>query len=230
MRTLILFLFTSFSLFTFAQDVEKDYDAVDSLYREDQFYFSISYNSLIKSPEGLTQRKFSPGISFGFLRDMPINKKRTISIAAGAGYMMSVFNHNIAITETANTNVYDFINTNVAFKINRHTLHYLDIPIEFRWRNSTFESHKFWRIYGGFKISYLLYDQYKLVSDAGVEKQTHNKDFNQFTYGTYLSFGYNSVNFYIYYGLNPIFKNTVLLQNERLDFSAVKFGLMFYIL
>lgn len=230
MRTLILLIFLSLSFFAFAQDVEKDYDAIDSLYREDQFYFSISYNSLIKPPEGLSQRKFSPGISLGFLRDMPVNKNRTISIAAGVGYMMSVFNHNITITENGNINVYDFINTNVAYKINRHTLHHLDIPIEFRWRNSTFESHKFWRIYAGFKASYLFYDQYKLVSDAGTVKQTNNKNFNQFTYGTYLSFGYNSVNFYIYYGLNPIFNNNIALQNEGLDVSAVKFGLMFYVL
>jgi hypothetical protein len=25
----------------------------------------------------------------------------------------------------------------------------VEVPLEFRWRSSTFESYKFWRIYGG---------------------------------------------------------------------------------
>ena len=58
---------------------------VDSLYREDQFYFSITYNTLIHKPLGLSQSKFSSGLSLGFLRDMPINKNRTIAIASGIG-------------------------------------------------------------------------------------------------------------------------------------------------
>lgn len=230
MRTILLYLIVLLPIFVIAQDVEKDYDAVDSLYREDQFYFSITYNSLRNQPDGLRQNKFSPGISLGFLRDMPINKNRTISIAAGLGYMMSVFNHNITVTETENTTTYNFINSNTAYKVNRHTLHSIDIPIEFRWRNSTFDSHKFWRIYTGFKASYLVYDQYRFVSDAGTVKQTDNRDFNKLLYATYLSFGYNSINFYVYYGLNPLFKNNVTLNDKRLDVSTIKFGLMFYIL
>ena len=46
-------------------------------------------------------------------------------------------------------------------------LQYVDLLIEFRWRNSTFESHKFWRIYAGFKMSYLVSDSYKFVNDLG---------------------------------------------------------------
>ena len=58
---------------------------IDSLYREDQFYFSITYNLLTQIPKDLKQNKFSAGLSAGFLRDMPINEKRTLAIAAGLG-------------------------------------------------------------------------------------------------------------------------------------------------
>ncbi|WP_235921962.1 hypothetical protein [Flavobacterium phycosphaerae] len=48
-----------------AQNVETDFDAPDSLYREDQFYLNITYNILQKGPSGLRQNKFSTGLSGG---------------------------------------------------------------------------------------------------------------------------------------------------------------------
>jgi hypothetical protein len=57
---------------------------VDSLYREDQFYFGfVQY--ITETGRG-SQSKFSTGLSAGFLRDMPINKDRTNAIAAGLGF------------------------------------------------------------------------------------------------------------------------------------------------
>ena len=57
--------------------------AVDSLYREDQFYVGFTYNLLLDTPDGVSQNKFSSGFTGGFQRDMPINKKRTMAIATG---------------------------------------------------------------------------------------------------------------------------------------------------
>lgn len=76
MKKLFLFL-VLFSNTIFSQtkeDVERDFDAPDSLYREDQFYFNISYSSLQNQPSGFRQNKFSPSLSLGFVRDMPLNK------------------------------------------------------------------------------------------------------------------------------------------------------------
>ena len=60
-----------------AQEEQKDkpeIQVVDSLYREDQFYFTFTYDSANKV-KGLSQNKFSPGISLGFLRDFPVNRQ-----------------------------------------------------------------------------------------------------------------------------------------------------------
>ena len=180
------------------EDVERDFDAPDSLYREDQFYFNISYSSLQNQPNGFRQNKFSPSLSLGFLRDMPVNKARTFAIAAGLGYTISAYNHNLVI--------------------------------EIRWRNSTSESHKFWRIYGGFKFSYKVFDRYKFVADSGTIKLSNNDDINKFMAGTYLTVGWNTVNFYAYYGLNPLFKSSAKIDGKTVDLNALHFGLMFYIL
>ena len=233
---LIITFFTTLSIFAQEIEVKKevedeiDFDAIDSLYREDQFYFNITYNALQKRIDGIAQNKLSPGIAFGFLRDMPINKKRTLSVAAGLGYTLSIYNQNLGITESNGTNTYQVLNADITYTINKLSFHYVDLPIEFRWRNSTPESHVFWRVHSGVKLSYLFYDQYKSVSSNGTVTLSNNSDLNQFEYGFYLSFGWNTWNFYVYYGLNPIFKSSAKIENQSLSMNTTNFGLMFYIL
>jgi len=209
---------------------EINFDAVDSLYREDQFYLNITYNALQKRPDGITQNKLSPGISFGFLRDMPINKKRTIAIAAGLGYSLAIYNQNLGIREAGGLNTYQVLDEDVSFSKNKISFHFIDLPIEFRWRDSTPESHVFWRVYTGVKLSYLFYDQYKSQASIGNFKQSNNGDFNQFHYGIYIAAGWNTWNFYAYYGLNPLLKDNAKIDGKPIDMNTANFGLMFYIL
>ena len=51
-------------------------DALDSLYREDQIYFGVTYNTFINSPEAFSQTNFSPALKMGIIRDFPINSRR----------------------------------------------------------------------------------------------------------------------------------------------------------
>lgn len=213
-----------------AQNVETDFDAVDSLYREDQFYLNISYTLLQNGPSGLRQNKFSPGFSAGFLRDMPINKKRTWSIAAGLGYSLTVYNQNLGILSENGANSYQILGSTLSYSKNKLSLHYIDVPIELRWRNSTPESHIFWRVYTGVKLSYMVYNQYKLDSSEGIIKQSNNKDLNAFHYGIYLTTGWNTWNIYAYYGLNSLFKSNAKIDGQTIDMNTAQFGLMFYIL
>lgn len=202
---------------------------VDSLYREDQFYFGFTLNTLQNKPIGLTQDKFSSGFSAGFLRDFPINKKRTIAIAPGLGFSYNNYNQNLKIEELNQVPIYTVIDPDTSYNINRFTQFLVDVPIEFRWRTSTYESHRFWRIYGGFKMSYLLYDKSVYEDELGKIVVTNNKDFNIFQYGAYLSAGYNSINVYAYYGLNTLFQSAKT-NTESIDMNSFNVGIMFYIL
>ena len=202
---------------------------VDSLYREDQFYFGFTLNTLQNKPVGLTQDKFSSGFSAGFLRDFPINKNRTFAIAPGLGFSYNNYNQNLKIEELNQVPIYTVIDPDTSYNINRFTQFLVDVPIEFRWRTSTYESHKFWRIYGGFKMSYLLYDKSVYEDDLGKIVVTNNKDFNKFQYGAYLSAGYNTINVYVYYGLNSLFQSAKT-NTESIDMNSFNVGIMFYIL
>ena len=202
---------------------------VDSLYREDQFYFALTYNTFIDKPSGLTQSKFSSGFSGGFLRDMPINKTRTVAIASGVGFSYINNNQNMAISSTAQAPIYTIIDSDTKYTKNKFSLLTFDVPVEFRWRTSTYESHKFWRIYTGVKFSYLLYDRSIFYDSTDKIVITGNKDFNHFQYGTYISVGYNTVNLYAYYGLNPLFKSAKI-NDESVKMKSLNFGIIFYIL
>jgi hypothetical protein len=217
-----------------AQETEirevPDFDAVDSLYREDQFYFSFTYNILQQKDLGISQNKFSAGLSGGFLRDMPINESRTVAIAAGLGYALQNYNYDLVTSEVDGENQYSLIETNSGYDKNKLSLHFVELPIEFRWRTSTFDSHKFWRVYTGVKFSYLFYNRSKYVDGSSSEVVTSNKDLNTFRYGVYLATGYNTWNAYVYYGINPIFKKSAQLDGAPIELRTLNVGLMFYIL
>lgn len=216
---LIVFI-VLFPLCLSAQETEEVVKApVDSLYREDQFYLSLSYNLVQNSPGIFKQFSFSPAITFGFLRDIPFVKSRRWAIAPGVGY-----NYN---------NIKQFINSRDLFQNDptvtpedirtRITSHSVELPLEVRWRNSTSESHKFWRIYTGFKARYVLSSKLVLDSSEGRTTEDVKSLINKWQYGTYMTAGYNTWNVYVYYGLNPIFKEGSKLS----DFTV---GFMFYIL
>ncbi|MFN4026298.1 MULTISPECIES: porin family protein [Flavobacterium] len=231
MRIKILLLFLISTVTVLAQNVETDFDAPDSLFREDQFYFNITYNTLQKRPDGLKQNKFSPGFAVGFLRDMPVNSSRTFAVAAGLGYAVAVYNHNLGIFENSSTTTYQILNADgVSVSKDKLSLHYLELPLELRWRNATPDNHRFWRVHLGVKLSYLFASQYKLVSTEGNLTNSNLKDLQDFHYGLYLSTGWNTWNIYAYYGFNPIFTSEAKIDGQSIDMNTAKFGLMFYIL
>jgi hypothetical protein len=228
-----LFLISFFN--SFAQDVKpeiKPIVKIDSLYREDQFYFSVTYNLLVQAPSGLKQDKFSAGLSAGFLRDMPINKTRTLAIAAGLGLSYQNFYQNLTISKSQDGAQIYGVNGYGEFVSNRYKQYSVDLPIEFRWRNSTYESSKFWRVYSGVKLSYVFSDKSILKDGETTYKISNNKDVNQFQYGVYISAGYNTWNVYCYYGLNSLFDKSVktVSTGESISMKAMNIGLIFYIL
>jgi len=187
----------------------------------------LTYNLLQNRPKGLSQNSFSSGLHIGFLRDIPLNKRRNHAIAVGVGYSMNDFRQNLKITKFDESFSYALDND---FDRNKFALHYVELPIEFRWRTSTIQSHRFWRIYTGFKLSYLFLNKSKFVGPDETLKYFGNDDFNKFQYGAYLSFGYNTWNFHAYYGLNSLLKSEAKLDGKSIDMNTINIGLMFYIL
>jgi hypothetical protein len=205
----------------------------DSQYREDQFYLGITYNLLSSVPSAVNIRGLSGGIHFGFLRDMPINKRRNLAIAVGGGLSFDAYGNTLFIGETPEEETIFTILTNDDFKFNfnRFSTAVIEVPIEFRWRTSTPTKYAFWRVYAGVRIGYTYWYQATFKQQGNEVSQSDIPEYNRTRLAATLSFGYNKVNFYAYYSINPFFDGAVTTNTqETVEFRTIKLGILFYIL
>jgi len=220
------------SLPSLAQDRNSPVTKViDSLYREDQFYIGLTFHLLQDLPESVSQSGFSGGLDFGFIRDFPLNKRRNIGLGAGLGWSVNSFGQELFIGEDSNNNtVFRNLNSEgIDYNSNRFTTQLIEVPLEFRWRTSTPDSHKFWRVYTGLRLGYAYYFKSTFKQEGNQVIQTDVPEFDRVRIGTTLSFGYNTFNLHLYYSLNPFFKDAKL-GNSDIGITTFKVGLMFYIL
>ncbi|QRM89012.1 outer membrane beta-barrel protein [Lacinutrix sp. WUR7] len=232
MKNILLILLCIFSFSdAFSQEEKNVEQVVDSLYKEDQFYIGVTYNLLVKRPKGVSQSGFSSGFHLGYIKDMPINVKRNMAIGVGLGISSNSFNQNMLIDKDNNSDyTYSVLDDNeTSYSKNKFTTYMIEAPIEFRWRTSTATEYKFWRIYTGFKLSYVIANSSKFVGDSTI-KHSSISDFDKMQYGFTISAGYNTWNIHLYYGLNTVFEKDAQLDNTSLDMHAVKIGLMLYLL
>ncbi|WP_347923046.1 porin family protein [Pontimicrobium sp. SW4] len=233
MKRLLFFIIASFCVqLSFSQNVSNTLvsDRLDYKYKEDQYYFGVTYNTLTNMPKGMRQNSFSSGFHFGMIKDMPINKRRNVAIGVGLGYSTNSINHNLLISKTQNDSyTYELLNDS-EFTKNKFVQHLVEVPLEFRWRTSTASTYKFWRIYSGIKFGYVFASNTKFKNSTEQIKNNNIKDFNQLQYGLTLAIGYDSWNAYMHYTLNSIFDSRAQLNNNNLDAKMLKIGIMLYIL
>ena len=227
MRLFLLLMLFLNCLYTVKAQVNQTIEQ-DSLYREDQFYVSVTYNALIDLPNNVSQNSFSTGVHLGAIRDFPLNKRRNIALALGLGYSFNSFNQNIRIS---GYNPYNYtILESYNYSKNNFTQHFIEVPFEFRWRTSNAQSYKFWRVYTGLKLGYLIASKSVFNDRSGSDNQKNLTDLNKLQYGLTMSIGYNTWNGYIYYGLNPVFNDVSTIDLQSIDMTALKIGLIFYLL
>jgi hypothetical protein len=216
----IAILFLLFSSFLVAQN---DSTFVDNKYLEDQFYINLTYIKLLELPEQISQTGFSFGLGVGYIRDLPVNKRRNIGFGVGLGYGLNNYYFNVRENDMSPSD-----SETTVLKSNKIVLHTVEMPIEFRVRTSTAQKYKFWRIYPGIKVAYVFAtsNNLKQSEDFDVEDVI---DINNFIYGVTLSAGYNKWNFHIYYGLNELFTNINDTSNN-FEIQDLRLGLIFYIL
>lgn len=203
---------------------------VDKLYREDQFYFGFSFNLLSNRPPGVSQSGFSGGLHLGFIRDMPVNKQRNIAFGAGLGLSANSYGLNLLIAEENQNTIFHVLGKDIGYETNRYSTYLVEAPLQFRWRTSTPESHKFWRIYAGLRFGYMFHFKSNFKQANKQIVQRNIDELNRFRTGLTFSFGYNTFNFHVYYSLNPLFDANTLENAKPVGLNTIKLGLMFYIL
>lgn len=199
-------------------------------YREDQFYLGISYNVLLNYPGGVSQNGLSYGLLGGFIRDIPLNADCTFALGIGLGYGFNSYYSNLRALQGDEGIEYVILTDRGSYNRNKLETHLIEVPLELRWRNSTRETYKFWRIYGGVKFAYVAGSRSKYTTDEFTDS-FNNPDTENFTYGLTLNLGYNTFNLHLYYGLNDLFRDGITgPDGQQLEMAPLRIGLIFYIL
>ena len=195
----------------------------DSLYREDQIYASMGYPLLIDTPEGLTQNKLSHTFSLGFIRDMPINSARNFAFGLGLGLNYNVVYTNLQFTDDMKSTT--FVSSDVTNQWNSVDV---EIPLEFRWRNSTAMNYQFWRIYGGV-VGYYSLSAKQRTTTALTESIT-SLSVQNFRLALRLNVGNNTWNLTYTHPIDSFFDFDKSAHNKSLSqLKTAKLGLIFYI-
>ncbi len=195
-------------------------------YREDQFYFGSSYFIQTEPIENFKQNGFSGNFQFGFIRDFPLNNNSTKAIGIGLGYERNFFTSNIQPIKTNGNINYRIIISRFLESKNKISFSSFVLPIEYRWRSSSIDQYKFWRIYSGLKIK----KNFPLYSNPSYGSEITIDEIEDWTTSIYLNTGYNTWNISLEYDLNPILKNQKTSNGENLNINFFRLGLVFYIL
>ena len=223
MKKLIFLFFITCSLTSVAQ---KDSLQLGDRYAEDQLYMIVSYNQLFNQPAMVKGSGFSYGLSTGFMKDLILNKQGSISMALGVGYNFDLLNHGLTISEENNNITFQVDNSGATNKL---LLHNLEFPFELRWRGSDAQTYKFWRVYMGVKASYNLSNNFKFTNETNSFSYSNVSNYDTWQYGLTLSVGYDVFTAHVYYGLNPILKDTSL-GTADISSKIMRIGLIFYLL
>tara|TARA_B100000945_G_C20414320_1_gene614317 strand:- start:554 stop:1228 length:675 start_codon:yes stop_codon:yes gene_type:complete len=218
----VFFFYTQLSLN--AQSLNND-EIV--FYREDQIYTGFSLISLESNNKSFSQRGLSSHFQIGIVRDIPLISSGKFAIGLGLGYSFQNYNSNLIRFNTDRVDPVFIVNNTLKQK-SKITLNFIEFPISLRWRNSSPNDYQFWRVYTGIKFQRNLFSRLKYSSN---DIKNISDEVNKWNKEVYLSFGYNTWNFYLSYGLNQIMKNLRdQYSNKPFKIKPLKIGLIFYLL
>ena len=229
-RIFILFLLIITSLNAqSSKDLDEQKKVNPNFYLEDQLYVGVTYNILTNLPNSVRQSGFSNSLFFGFIKDLPTNKERNFGFGIGLGYDLDTYFQNMKVYENGNETLFENFQEDESFKNNKLVFHSIEAPLEVRFRTSTLEKYKFWRVYTGIKLKYIFYSKAAYKND-GTQKANNLENLRKFNYGLTLGAGNGTWNIHAYYGLKPIFTDAYFNGDELIKMKDLKIGLIFYIL
>ena len=188
-----------------AQKAAEPFQATYQFYREDQFYFALSYDLLTEVPKEVATRGLVGGIQIGFIRDWPFSQGGDWSLGTGLGMSYDRYGSNIVAREGSDTGpTWTIEQSPSAIDANSLHLTALEFPLEIRWRSSTALSYKFWRLYAGIKWSQHLLSKTVFISSVQSETLSDLPQLRPGIWFATLSFGHGTFNAQMQWGLSPL--------------------------
>lgn len=178
----------------------------------DRLFLVLNHENVFhKETNGFATSWYSRGIGLYFMWDFQI-KKSKFSVAPGIGYNYAAYFHNAEIREDSTGISFPIIHdlkTDENFKRARLGVHYIDIPIELRFRQPTKTGMSVklaLGIKGSIKVNATHKEVKKGPNNYFKHYNTANyKDVNQFRFGPTFRVGYGAFNVMMYYNMLPLF-------------------------
>jgi hypothetical protein len=196
-------------------------------YREDQIYLNLSSIQAFDVEDNLRQIGLSYSYAFGYIRDIPLNKRGSWALGFGVGY-----NRNRVKLTYDKASPFNELNSDISSDYLFETkvvLNTLQFPVELRFRNSTATKYRFWRVYAGVTFNLLLRDKVEVSRNLITENYSNTGLFRDLEWGPHMTLGYGIWNFYIYYSVNNLFTNEAQSSYSGFETKYLKLGLEFYI-
>ena len=197
-------------------------------YKEDQWYASISFLLANESIDGFRFNGISQAFSLGFIRDFSLYQDSDKALGLGLGYGISNYGSNLGVVKKGSSKYqFNLIENILLASKNRLISHFIEVPIEYRWRTSTASSYAFWRVYAGYVFRYNFFSKSKPFTGDS----TALDEVRPLSHALKLSAGYNTWNIYVEYSLSPYFKKETQTDlGVPMELNQIKVGLIFYFL
>lgn len=160
-------------------------------------------------PNNLKPKWYSRGINITFYYDFRIKKSR-FSFAPGIGYSCSNIYSRHALAEDSTGITLRALANPDNYKVNKITLQYLEIPLEFRIKTNPDKLDQVWKFVVGFKAGIRVDAHTKTKIKEGNSTKVYVErrfpDFSLFRIGPTLRIGYSSFNITAFYSVLGVFK------------------------
>lgn len=203
-------------------------------YLDDQLYIAFTYNILTALPKSMSEYSFSNTFSFGYIRDIPLNKRRNFGLGIGLGFSYHTYYTNLSLTKDELGILDMHTMESSEYKSNRFSMQSIDIPFQLRFRGSTADKFNFWRVYTGVTASWVYKNSSTLKTDIQKIRYYGISPLQTWLFYANLQVGYGKFTLKVDYSINSLFEssyNGSPLSVEGLDKAhTCNVGLLVYIL
>lgn len=230
MKKLLLALgILGFSATTFAQD--KVAGAAMSKVRQsrDFLVIGISYDGWSSAPDNVRTKGLSRGFNVAFMYDVPIAKEH-FSVAAGLGFTTSsmFLDKQVIDMSNGNSNEVKFVDSDT-YKKYKIATNYLEIPLEFRFRQNSENANTGFKASIGARVGMLVNAHTKgkntLGGEKNIIKEQNRRFFNPWRFAGTARVGYGNFALFGTMALNPMFKDATNLDIRPFSIGIAITGL-----
>ncbi len=170
----------------------------------DRIVFDLTSNMWLYTPSSIVQKPWmSIGCNIALLKDWPIANS-VFSFAAGVGYSFENVQNNGHFLYTTNGTQTFLYPLQSAYKFNRLSTQWFEIPIELRLRA---KGNGPLRLYLGAKAGINVVNYYQFIDNDTKLREYNINNINWYRYGVYARLGYAKFNLYASYSLSELFED-----------------------